>query len=76
MEEFRASADLSDDHMKVKIKNAQLNKVPYMLVVGEKEMESGEFSVRLRTGKQQKWGDYDSFVKKLHSIVDSHQIEL
>jgi threonyl-tRNA synthetase len=76
MEEFRASADLSNDHMKVKIKNAQLNKVPYMLVVGEKEMETGEFSVRLRTGKQQKWGDYDSFVEKLHGIVDSRQQEL
>jgi threonyl-tRNA synthetase len=76
MEEFRVSADLSNDHMKVKIKNAQLNKIPYMLVVGEKEMESGEFSVRLRTGKQQHWGDYDGFVKKLHGIVDSRQQEL
>ncbi|MBK5201384.1 MAG: threonine--tRNA ligase [Spirochaetaceae bacterium] len=76
MEDFRVSADVSSDHMKVKIKNAQKDKVPYMLVVGEKEMESGEFSVRLRTGKQQQWGDYDAFVKKLHSIVNSHQIEL
>lgn len=76
MEEFRVSADISNDHMKVKIKNAQKGKVPYMLVVGEKEMESGEFSIRLRTGKQQSWGDYDTFVERLHKIVNSHQIEL
>jgi threonyl-tRNA synthetase len=76
MEDFRVSADVSSDHMKVKIKNAQQNKIPYMLVVGEKEMESGEFSVRLRDGKQQQWGNYDAFVEKLHGIVNSHQIEL
>lgn len=75
-EEFRVTADLSTNHMKEKIKTAQLNKIPYMVVVGEKEKESGEFSVRLRNGKQQKWGDYDSFVKKLHEIVDSKQQEL
>jgi threonyl-tRNA synthetase len=75
-ENFRVSADLSTSHFKAKIKEAQQEKVPYMVVVGNREVESKEMSVRLRTGKQQHWGDYDAFVKKLHNIIDSKQIEL
>ncbi len=75
-ENFRVSADLSTAHFKAKIKEAQQEKVPYMVVVGNREVESKEMSVRLRTGKQQNWGDYDAFVKKLHNIIDSKQIEL
>ncbi|MCY1151422.1 MAG: threonine--tRNA ligase [Sphaerochaetaceae bacterium] len=75
-ENFRVSADLSTAHFKAKIKEAQQEKVPYMVVVGNREVESKEMSVRLRTGKQQHWGDYDAFVKKLHNIIDSKQIEL
>jgi len=75
-ENFRVSADLSTNHFKAKIKEAQHEKIPYMVIVGNKEVESKEMSVRLRNGKQQNWGDFDSFVSKLHDIVDSKQIEL
>jgi threonyl-tRNA synthetase len=36
--------------MNAKIRKAQLQKVPYMLVVGDREQEAGEVSVRLRSG--------------------------
>ena len=36
--------------MQKKIRNAQVRKVPYMLVVGDKEVERGEVAVRLRSG--------------------------
>lgn len=75
-EKFRVSADLSSNHFKAKIKEAQQEKIPYMIVVGNREVESKEMSVRLRTGKQQNWGDYDAFVSKLHHIIDTKQIEL
>ena len=75
-EKFRVSADLSSNHFKAKIKEAQQEKIPYMIVVGNREVESKEMSVRLRTGKQQNWGDYDAFVSKLHNIIDTKQIEL
>lgn len=47
-----AEIDGSDARMNAKIRNAQNQKVPYMLVVGEKEMAEGAVSLRLRTGEQ------------------------
>lgn len=75
-ENFRVSAELSSDHFKAKIKEAQQQKIPYMLIVGNKEVESKQMSVRLRNGKQENWGSYEAFVEKLHGIIDSKQIEL
>lgn len=46
---IRAELDLSDSRMNAKIRNGQLQKIPYMLVVGDKEQESGAVAVRLRT---------------------------
>jgi threonyl-tRNA synthetase len=46
---IRAELDLSDNRMNAKIRNAQLQKVPYMLVVGDKEQEARAVAVRLRT---------------------------
>ncbi|HEY0070657.1 MAG TPA: His/Gly/Thr/Pro-type tRNA ligase C-terminal domain-containing protein, partial [Chloroflexia bacterium] len=51
--DVRAEADLGNDRMNAKIRQAQLYKVPYMLVVGEKEMEEGTVSLRKRNGEQQ-----------------------
>jgi threonyl-tRNA synthetase len=46
---IRAEVDLASGRMNAKIRNAQLQKIPYMLVVGEREMESQTVSLRLRT---------------------------
>jgi len=46
---LRVEVDDSDDRMGAKIRNAQLQKIPYMLVVGDREVEEGTVSVRLRT---------------------------
>jgi threonyl-tRNA synthetase len=50
----RVSADISAQRMNAKIRQAQLMKVPYMLVVGEEEMKAGKVSLRVRDGSQQK----------------------
>ena len=47
----RAEVDLSDDTMGAKIRRHQLQKVPYMLVIGDKEIEQNSVSVRLRSGE-------------------------
>jgi len=49
----RVEADLSADRMNAKIRKAQLFKVPYMLVVGEKEVSAGAVALRRRDGTQQ-----------------------
>jgi threonyl-tRNA synthetase len=50
---IRAHADISAQRMNAKIRQAQLMKVPYMLVVGENEMNAGQVSLRVRDGSQQ-----------------------
>ncbi len=49
---LRASADLGADRMNAKIRDAQLKKVPYMLVVGDAEMADGTVAVRRRDGSR------------------------
>ena len=48
---IRAEVDDGRDRMQAKIRNAQLQKVPVMLVIGKREAEAGTGSVRLRTGE-------------------------
>ena len=50
---IRVHADLSAQRMNAKIRQAQLMKVPYMLVVGDNEMKAEQVSLRARDGAQQ-----------------------
>ncbi|MEZ0395547.1 MAG: threonine--tRNA ligase [Anaerolineales bacterium] len=49
---LRVSADISAQRMNAKIREAQLMKVPYMLVVGENEAQAGTVSLRMRDGSR------------------------
>ncbi|MBI3158255.1 MAG: threonine--tRNA ligase [Chloroflexi bacterium] len=49
-EGLRVRVDASSDRMNAKIRDAQKQKVPYMLVVGDAEMEAGQVALRLRNG--------------------------
>ncbi|MCC6312911.1 MAG: threonine--tRNA ligase [Thermomicrobiales bacterium] len=49
--ELRVEVDDSRDRMQAKIRNAQLQKIPYMLVIGKREVEAGTVAVRLRNGR-------------------------
>jgi threonyl-tRNA synthetase len=51
-EGFRVKSDLSDNRMNAKIRNAQNEKIPYMLILGEKEENSQTVSLRVRDGEQ------------------------
>ena len=48
---FRAEVDNRNERMNQKIRTAQMQKVPYMLVVGDKEADAGGAAVRLRSGE-------------------------
>jgi threonyl-tRNA synthetase len=50
---IRISSDVSAQRMNAKIREAQLMKVPYMLVVGENEAQAGQVSLRVRDGSRQ-----------------------
>jgi threonyl-tRNA synthetase len=49
---IRADIDLSDDRMQKKVRNAQMQKIPYMLIAGEEDMKTGAVSFRYRNGDQ------------------------
>ncbi len=49
---IRVEVDSSDDRMQKKVRNAQMQKVPYMLIAGEEDMKSGAVSFRYRNGDQ------------------------
>jgi len=66
---FRVEADLSDLRMNAKIRNAQNQKIPYMFIVGEKEMEAGGVSLRLRTGKQTNGLGFDEVVAMMNQKI-------
>ena len=70
---FRAKSDLSNDRMNAKIRKAQQMKIPYMLIVGEKEKENGTVSVRYRNGKQDNGLAYEAFASALKAKIDSKE---
>jgi len=61
-EGFRVEVDERGDRMQSKIRDAQLQKIPYMLVVGDKDQEAGAVSVRLRSGEDLKAKPLAEFV--------------
>lgn len=63
--DIRASADYQSGKMGAKIRQAQLDKIPYMLILGPKEVEEGKISVRHRTEGDQGVADLDSFLARL-----------
>jgi len=60
---IRAKLDNSSERMNAKIRNAQNQKIPYMLVVGDKEMESGQVALRCRSGENPGAMPPDTFLK-------------
>ncbi len=66
---IRAEGDYSDDRMNAKIRKAQLEKIPYMLIVGDKEVEQGTVSLRTRTGEKQNNIPLDAFIERVHKVV-------
>lgn len=67
---LRAYLDDGADRMNAKIRNAQNMKVPYMLVLGEREMLAGAVSVRLRNGKQENGVPLQDFIASVRQTVE------
>lgn len=75
---FRVKADLRNEKIGFKIREHTLRRVPYMLVCGDKEVESGNVAVRTRRGKDLGSQDVNEVVDKLLKEIRSrslHQLE-
>ena len=68
---FRVEVDHRNEKIGKKIREAQLQKTPYMLVVGDRDMENQTVSVRHRSGEDLGAMSMDQFSALLHQVVDS-----
>jgi threonyl-tRNA synthetase len=62
---LRAEVDGSDNRMQNKIRLAQEQKVPYMLVLGDREVEARTVAIRNRAGEQENGVGWDAFIERL-----------
>ena len=72
---YRAEVDDRNEKIGKKIRETTLEKVPYMLVVGDRDMENGTVSVRKRSGEDLGAMTYDQFYALLKDAVDSKVME-
>ena len=68
---FRVEVDGRNEKIGKKIREATLEKIPFMLVVGDRDMEAGTVSVRTRTGEDLGAMTLADFSAKLRQIVDT-----
>jgi threonyl-tRNA synthetase len=70
----RVELDSSSDRMRAKIRNAQLEKVPYMLVMGDREVEAGQVNLRRRDGTVPGAMSVDSFAEVVQAAVADRRL--
>jgi threonyl-tRNA synthetase len=73
---LRVEVDDSNEKLGAKIRDAQLQKIPYMLVVGEKEASAGTVSVRKRTGGDQGSMSIDDFAAEAKRLIAERSLTL
>ena len=72
-ENIRAEVDTRSEKIGYKIREAQKNKIPYMLVVGQKEEEEGAVSVRSRFKGDEGQASLDSFIENIKKEIASRE---
>jgi threonyl-tRNA synthetase len=69
---IRVEIDDSDDRMQKKIRNAQLQKVPFMMIAGDRDVEEGAVSFRYRSGDQDNGVSVDDAIARVVEAVERH----
>jgi threonyl-tRNA synthetase len=70
---IRAQADEGSERMNAKIRGAQLKKIPYMLVVGDRESQAGTASLRLRSGEDQGAVPVEEFIARVRGEIEARK---
>jgi len=73
---IRSTVDARNEKLEAKIRDAQMKKVPYMLVIGKREAASGTVSVRKRTGEVTNNVKMSEFVPRILKEIESRKNEL
>ena len=66
---IRAELDASDDRMQKKVRNAQMQKVPFMVIAGEEDQKAGAVSFRYRNGEQKNGIPIADAIKEIKDAV-------
>jgi threonyl-tRNA synthetase len=70
---LRAVSDLRNEKITYKIREHSLQKLPYQVILGDKELEAGKVAVRTRTGEDLGAMPLESFIERLHDETASRQ---
>ena len=68
--------DLRNEKIGFKIREAQIQKIPYMIVLGDKEVESSTLGVRRRRSKETRNLDLNTFLDEVNEAVTKRTIDL
>jgi threonyl-tRNA synthetase len=74
--DIRVEVDKRGERMNAKVRDAQMQKIPYMLVVGDKEMAEDVVAVRLRTNENIGAMPLASFVKRIREVIKMRSSKL
>jgi threonyl-tRNA synthetase len=74
--EIRVEKDLRNEKIGFKIREAQINKIPYAIVVGDKEVESGNIAVRKRRSNETRVMSLEEFIGQLQAEIRDKAIDL
>ncbi|MSZ62693.1 MAG: threonine--tRNA ligase, partial [Actinobacteria bacterium] len=66
---IRVDLDTSDDRMQKKVRNAQMQKIPFMVIAGEEDVSAGAVSFRYRNGEQKNGIPIAQAIKEIQSAV-------
>ena len=72
---IRVEKDLRNEKIGFKIREAQLQKIPYMIVLGDKEVESSTLGVRKRRSKETRTLDLKMFLDEINEAVENRTID-
>ncbi len=74
-EGFRVQSDLRNEKLGLKIREAQLARIPYMLILGDKEVEERTLSVRTRSGENLQGVTLEAFLSRIREDVESRKVQ-
>jgi threonyl-tRNA synthetase len=70
---IRAEIDASDDRMQKKIRNAQSEKIPFMIIAGEQDQSANSVSFRYRNGEQKNGVPIDAAIEEIRAAIDQRR---
>ena len=73
--DIRVELDENNDTLGYKIRKAQMERVPYMIIIGDKEVGAGNISVRTRKGADEGSVDLESFINRVHDEVKNRTVD-